>query len=214
MTRLTLPLVVIAALAVPAAARAEVVFSNLNNSSSVSPGYGFNYVAQRFTTGSAGSGLQVDLNLVAMSGTAAYTVELWSANLSGTNVGSLLTTLGSGTTSSTDPTAITSFTKTQNLDAATNYYVLVNTPGPDFIGFPFGPADSATLNSVLVYGNVIPPPASAPNAIGMQVTVATVPEPATTGLAAIAGGLGALATWCGRRRRSNTDDSTIGARRT
>ncbi len=94
----------------------------------------------------------------------------------GTNVGCRSTTIGPGTTSSTDLTAITSLTKTQSRDASTNYFVLVNTSGPELVGFPVGPATSATLNSVFVYGNVIPPNASAPNALGMQVTVTPVPE--------------------------------------
>lgn len=196
----SMPLVAIIALVAATPARAEVVFSNLNNSSSATAGSGFNYYAQRFTTVSAGTSVQVDLNLISLAGSPTYTVELWTADVTGSNVGSLLAVLGSGTTSSSDKTAILSFTKVQSLDAATNYFTLVSTPNGGNLGVVLGPASSATLNSVIRYGTSLPPNNSTTSAIGMQVTVATVPEPATVTLAGIAGVLGAAGVHRRRRR--------------
>jgi hypothetical protein len=77
--------------------KAEVVFANLNSSSSASVGSGFTWYAQRFTTNQAGTGLHLDLNIISQSGSQNYDVQLWSADGVGTNVSALLATIGSGT---------------------------------------------------------------------------------------------------------------------
>ena len=179
---------VLAAVVVLLAARgvsAEVVFSNLNTSPSASHGNGFTEYAQRFTTVSAGSGFQLDLNLIRVSGTnEPYSVELWSASTSGTTVGSLLAAIGSGTASGTDKTAVTTFNSSQPLDPTTNYFIkIVATSGN--LGLVLGPSSSPALNSVLRYG-VANLNNTTTSAIGMKVDVVAVPEPSGIVLAALA----------------------------
>ena len=162
---------------------AEVVFSNLNTSPSASVGYGFTEYAQRFTTVSAGSGFQVDLNLVRVSGTnEPYSVELWSAATSGTTVGSLVAAIGSGTASGTDKTAVTTFNSSQPLDPTTDYFIKI-VAASGSLGLVLGPSSSPALNSVLRYG-MANLNNTTTSAIGMKVDVVAVPEP--TGLALVA----------------------------
>ncbi len=73
--------------------KAEVVYANLNSSSSASVGSGFTWYAQRFTTNQAGTGLHLDMNIVSLLGSQNYSVELWSADGAGTNVSALLATI-------------------------------------------------------------------------------------------------------------------------
>jgi len=56
-------------------------------------------------------------------GAPTCAVELRSANEAGTDVNSLLAVIGTGTVSSTDRTALTSFDLTYGLAASTNYVV-------------------------------------------------------------------------------------------
>lgn len=158
--------------------RAEVVYSNLNtNPSTTNVTYGFTQFAQRFTTASEGTGLHLDLNIVALSGPQGYAVELWSADGAGTNLNALLAAIGSGTVSTTDATAPTSFDLTYSLTASTNYFVRLTTT-PD-AGWVLGPSSSATLNSVFRYGIASLNGTDPSIAGGMNVDVVAVPEPAT-----------------------------------
>lgn len=131
----------------PESVRAEVVYSNLNTDPSAPLAYGFTQFAQRFTTASEGSGLHLDLNIVALlNGPQSYAVELWSAAGAGTDLNALLAPIGSGTVSTTDVTALTSFDLTFNLAASTDYFVKLTTTSD--AGWVLGPSSSATLNSV------------------------------------------------------------------
>jgi hypothetical protein len=188
------------ALAAASVAKAEIVFNNLNTSSSASVGSGFTWFAQRFTTVSSGTGFQVDLNLLSQSGTQTYAVELWSADVSGTNVSALLTAIGSGTVSSADKTAVTAFNPVYGLNAATNYFIKIVASSGSF-AIALGPNSSATLNSIVRYGVGNLNNNTTSVALGMQVDVAVVPEPGSAVLGVIAAGLAAAAArW---RRRSS-----------
>lgn len=193
---------VLALLVVLAAARsvsAEVVFSNLNGSVSAAVGSGFTNYAQRFTTVSAGSGFQLDLNLVSLSGSQSYAVELWSADVAGTNLSALLAVIGSGSVSATDRTAVTTFNATYGLAASTRYFIkLVTDTGS--LGVVLGPSGSTALNSIVRYG-VGALPNTDPNlAIAMRLEVVTVPEPAGVGLASLVAAMLAAAAAAVRRR--------------
>lgn len=188
--------VLLIAVVAASAARAETVFSNLNTNPSAVIGSGFTAYAQRFTTVSSGTGLQVDVNVVSLSGTQAYNVELWSANGAGTNIETLLATIGSASTSSSDRTAVTSYSLAYSLSAATNYFICLT--GSGNLGVVVGPSDSSTLNSVLRYGTTIPPNNQTTSALGMRVDVVGVPEPSALALAGMA--LCGLAAWRGRAR--------------
>jgi len=126
--------------------RAEVVFSNLNTDpSTTNLAYGFTDFAQRFTTASEGTGLHLDLNIIALlNGPQPYTVELWSATGSGTSgtLNALLAPIGSGTVSTTDLTALTSFDLTYGLTASTDYFVKLTTTAD--AGWVMGPSSSTT----------------------------------------------------------------------
>lgn len=64
-------------LLVVSGARAEVVYSNLNTDPlTTNLTYCFTQFAQRFTTVSEGTGLRLDLNIVALFGPQSYAVEL------------------------------------------------------------------------------------------------------------------------------------------
>ena len=180
--------------------KAEVVFANLNSSSSASVGSGFTWYAQRFTTNQVGTGLHLDLNIISQSGSQNYDVQLWSADGAGTNVGALLATIGSGTVTSSDKTAVTSFDLTYSLNASTDYFVKLIASSGSF-GFVIGPNDAATLNSVTRYG-VGNLNNTTNSALAMQVDVATVPEPGTLLLGGMAAGLGGVGTWWRRRRKA------------
>lgn len=180
----------VVALAAASVAKAEVVFGNLNTSSSASVGSGFTWFAQRFTTVAAGTGFQVDLNLLSQSGTQTYAVELWSADLAGTNVSTLLTPLGSGTVTSADKTAVTTFNSAYGLNAATNYFIKIVASSGSF-AIALGPNSSATLDSIVRYGVGNLNNNTTSVAFGMQVDVAAVPEPASATLFGIAVSLGA-----------------------
>ena len=171
----------------PDAAQAEVVFSNLNTSSSASVGSGFTWYAQRFTTVSSGTGFQLGLNLLSLSGTQTYDVELWSADGAGTNVSSLLSSIGSGSVSLNDKTAVTSFSSSYALDAVTNYFIKIVASSGSF-GIALGPNSATTLNSVTRYGVGNLNNNAPGSAIGMEVAV--VPEPSSATLAGIAAVLG------------------------
>lgn len=184
-----------------AGARAELIFSNLNTSPSATVGSGFTNYAQRITTVSAGTGLQLDLNLVSLTGTQGYSVELWTTDVAGTNVGSFLTTIGSGAVMSADRTAVTSFDLTYDLEAATDYFVkIVSNTGS--LGLVLGPSSSTELNSVLRYGVGNLNNVANSSAFAMQVDVVTVPEPGTMALAGMAVAFGSAGAWLRRRRRS------------
>jgi len=188
------------ALAAASVAKAELVFNNLNTSSSASVGSGFTWFAQRFTTVSSGTGFQVDLNLLSQSGAQTYAVELWSAGVSGTNVSSLLTAIGSGTVTSADKTAVTTFDSAYSLNAATDYFIKIVASSGSF-AIALGPNSSATLNSIVRYGVGNLNNNTTSVALGMQVEVAAVPEPASATLAGIAAVLAAVSVW---RRRCPT----------
>lgn len=187
--------------------RAEVVFSNLNSSSSASVGSGFTNYAQRFTTASAGLGLQVDLNVVSLAGSQPYAVELWSSNVAGTNVNALLTTIGSGTVTSSDKTAVTTFNTGFSLDAATNYFIKIIAASGNF-GVALGPSTSTALNSVVRYG-VGNLNNTSDAAIGMKVDVAAVPEPGTVGLVGVAASGAAIARSLRRRKSPRSDHASV-----
>ena len=187
------------ALAAASVAKAEVVFSNLNTSSSASVGSGFTWFAQRFTSVSSGTGFQVDLNLLSQSGTQTYAVELWSADVAGTNVSALLTAIGSGTVTSADKTAVTTFNSAYGLNAATNYFIKIVASSGSF-AIALGPNSSATLNSIVRYGVGNLNNNTTTVALGMQVDVAAVPEPASVPLVGIAVSLGAVFARLRRRR--------------
>lgn len=181
--------------------RAEVVFSNLNSNPSATQGYGYTQFAQRFTTVSAGTGLRLDLNIISMNGSPqSFNVELWSADLAGTNLSTLLASIGSGNVSNTDKIAVTSFDLTYGLAASTNYFVKIDSNAN--FGWVKGPSSSTALNSVFRYG--VGNTNGTDNSFGggMKVDVA-VPEPGTLvlgGIAAACGGAGAR--W--KRRRKST----------
>ena len=172
-------------------ARAAVVYNNLNtNPSTTNIVHGFTQFAQRFTTVSEGTGLHLDLNIVTLlNGPQSYAVELWSANGAGTNLNELLATIGSGTVSTTDRTALTSFDLTYGLAASTNYFVKLTTATHD-AGWVLGPSSSTTLNSVFRYGVGSLNSTDPSLAGGMKVDVVAVPEPSTSvmGLAGLACG--------------------------
>lgn len=192
--------------AVAGDASAEVVFSNLNTSSSASVGSGFTWYAQRFTTVSSGTGFQLDMNFVAQTGSQPYSVELWSADVSGTTVSALLATIGSGTVTSTDKTAVTTFNSGYGLDAATNYFIKI-VAATGNLGMPLGPSSSTTLNSILRYG-VGNLNNTAPSlGLGMKVDVVAVPEPASAALVGMAACLGVAATAVGRGRAARRRES-------
>jgi hypothetical protein len=187
--------------------RAETVFSNLNTNPSASVGSGFTWFAQRFTTVSAGTGLDLDLNIISQSGSQAYDVELWSANLAGDNAGALLASIGSGVVSSTDKTAITSFTLPYSLTAATDYFVKIVSATGSF-GLVLGPDSSVDLDSVLRYGVGNLNNSAPGSAFAMQVDVATaVPEPTAFPILGLVG----LAWAVGWRTRLNRRDRVVAA---
>jgi hypothetical protein len=188
------------ALATFEAATAEVVFGNLNTSSSASVGSGFTWFAQRFTTVSSGTGFGVDLNLLTQSGPQSYAVELWSADVAGTNVSALLAAIGSGTVSSADKTAVTSFTSSYSLDAATDYFIKIVASSGIF-AIALGPNSSASLNSIVRYGVGNLNNNTTSVALGMEVEVAAVPEPGAITLAGIAAGIVALRAVHHRKRQ-------------
>ncbi len=190
-------------LAAVGTARAEIVFSNLNTSPSASVGSGFTWFAQRFTTVSSGTGFQVDLNLLSQSGTQSYAVELWSADVAGTNVSALLATIGSGTVSSADKTAVTSFSSSSSLDAATDYFIKIVASSGSF-AIALGPNSSATLDSIVRYGVGNLNNNTTSVALGMEVEVAAVPEPA--GVATVASAVVAGAAFAFRRRAGRPAD--------
>lgn len=182
-------------------AKAEIIFSNLNSSPSAPVGSGFTNFAQRITTSSAGSGLQLDLNVITLSVAQSYSVELWTTDLAGTNVGSFLTTIGSGVVTSTDRTAVTSFDLTYDLAAATDYFVKIVAASGSF-GVVLGPSSSTALNSVVRYGVGNLNNMDNSVALGMQVDVVTVPEPGSLALAGTAAAFGSAGAWLRRRRRA------------
>jgi len=170
-------------------ARAEVVYSNLNTDPDTTGlAYGFTQFAQRFTTASAGSGLRLDMNIIALFGPETYGLELWIANGPGTDLDALLATIGSGTVSTADTTALTSFDLTYGLAASTNYFVRLTTSAD--VGWVLGPSSSASLNSVFRYGVASLNNVDTSIAGAMQVDVVAVPEPATAwiAIAGLAGG--------------------------
>lgn len=181
--------------------KAEVVYANLNSSSSASVGSGFTWFAQRFTTNQAGTGLHLDMNIVSLVGVQNYSVELWSADGAGTNVSALLATIGSGTVNSTDKTAVTSFDLVYGLDSSTKYFVKLIASSGNF-GFVLGPNSASTLNSVTRYGVGNLNNENYSLATAMQVDVATVPEPGTLLLGALAATLGGAGTWWREKRKS------------
>lgn len=191
----------LAILAATGIARAETVFSNLNTNPSASVGSAFTWYAQRFTTGSAGAGLDLDLNIVSLEGSQSYAIELWSADPARLNVNALLASIGSGVVTSTDRTAITSFTLAYGLDAATDYFVKITSATGSF-GLVLGPNSSTTLNSVVRYGVDNLNNISYGDAMAMKVDVAAVPEPAGLAASGLAfcGCLIGWRRWCIQRR--------------
>lgn len=188
-------------MAAAGAARAAVVYSNLNASGSASVGSGFTNYAQRFTTVSAGSGFQLDLNLVSLSGTRAYSIELWSADVAGTQVSSLLAAIGSGSVSSTDKTAVTTFNSSYALAAATNYFIKITADTGSF-GLALGPNSNTALNSVTRYG-VGNLNNQTSTAIGMRVDVTTgaaVPDAPSRWITGLGASLGVAAMALRSRR--------------
>lgn len=184
--------------------RAEVVYGNLNtNPTTLDYTYGFTDFAQRFTTVSEGTGLHLDLNIFAAgNGPQPYTVELWSATGSGTTstAGVLLAPIGSGTVSTSDLTALTSFDLTYGLTASTDYFVKLTTTA--YTGWVLGPSSSTTLNSVFRYGVGQLNNTDSSSAVGMQVDVFAVPEPAACGVALSGLAIGGFSMWRRRRTRA------------
>ncbi|MFM8495264.1 MAG: PEP-CTERM sorting domain-containing protein [Planctomycetia bacterium] len=180
--------------------RAEVVFSNLNTDpSTTNLTYGFAQYAQRFTTVSEGTGLHLDLNIIAaQNGPQSYAVELWSADGAGTNVNALLAPIGSGTVSTTDLTALTSFDLTYPLAASTNYFVRLTSTAD--LAWVLGPSSSTTLNSVFRYGVASLNNADSSVAGGMKVDVNAVPEPSTYVMALAGLACGGFSRWRRRKR--------------
>ena len=170
------------------AVQAEVVFSNLNTSSSAPVASGFTWYAQRFTTVSSGTGFQLGLNLLSQAGTQTYDVELWSADVAGTNVSSLLSSIGSGSVSLNDNTAVTSFSSSYALSAATDYFIKITASSGSF-GIALGPNSPAALNSITRYG--VGNLNNRENSVAIGMEVAVVPEPSSAALAGIAAVLGA-----------------------
>ena len=127
-------------------------------------------------------------------------MELWSATGSGTSgtLNTLLAPIGSGTVSTTDLTALTSFDLTYGLTASTDYFVKLTTTGD--AGWVMGPSSSTTLNAIFRYGVGQLNNADSSIAGGMRVDVVAVPEPATCGLALAGLASGGLSLW--RRRRT------------
>jgi hypothetical protein len=190
------------AMAASVAARAAVVYSNLNASGSATVGSGFTNYAQRFTTVSAGSGFQLDLNLVSLSGTRAYSIELWSADVAGTQVNSLLAAIGSGSVSSTDKTAVTTFNSSYALAAATNYFIKITADTGSF-GAVLGPSSNTALNSVTRYGVGNLNNQSAGDALAMRVEVAAgaaVPDAPSRWITGLGASLGVAAMALRSRR--------------
>lgn len=181
-------------------ARAEVVYSNLNtNPSTTNLTYGFVQYAQRFTTVSEGTGLHLDLNIiVAQDGPQSYAVELWSADGAGTNLNALLAPIGSGTVSTTDLTALTSFDLTYPLAASTNYFVKLTTTAD--AGWVLGPSSSTTLNSVFRYGVANLNNTDSSIAGGMKVDVVAVPEPSAYAMALAGLACSGFSMWRRRKR--------------
>ncbi len=200
-------LVLLTALAIaairPDAGHAELVFSNLNTSSSASVGSGFTEFAQRFTTISSGTGFQGGLNLLSLSGTQTYTIELWGADGAGTNVSSLLETIASGSITSADKTAVTSFSSSYALSAATDYFIKIVASSGSF-GIALGPNSSSALNSITRYGVGNLNNSTTSSALGMEVAVVTapIPEPGTWAAGALLAAGAAWARWR-RRRKGN-----------
>ncbi len=180
-------------------ARAEVVYSNLNTDPSAPFAYGYTQFAQRFTTISAGTGLNLDLNLISLNGAESYSAELWSANGSGNAPGSLLASIGSGLISTQSRTAITSLNLTYALAPATQYFVKLTT-SPN-LGWAIGPNSSTNLNSVFLYGVAS---FNTDNTIagGMKVEVvaAGVPEIAPAGIGSLLALFTGALVWLERRR--------------
>lgn len=185
--------------------RAEIVYSNLNTNPSANLTYGFTQFAQRFTTGSAGpgTGLHLDLNIISLSGSQSYAVELWSASVTGSNVNALLAPIGGGTLSATDMTELTSFDLTYGLAASTNYFVRLTCTAD--VGWVLGPSSSASLNSVFRYGMSSLSGSDPSIAGGMKVDVVGVPEPSTYAMVGLAcGGYSLIATLGRLRLRRHT----------
>lgn len=194
----------LAALAVAAVstAPAAVVYSNLNTSSTASDGSGFRLFAQRFTTVSAGPGFQLDLNIVSLSGTQTYAVELWSADGTGNNLDSLLAAIGSGSVSSNDNTAVTTINSSYALSAATNYFIRLQASSGSF-GFVLGPDSGTTLGSLTRYGVSNLNNQTTASALAMRVDVAqatAVPDAPSPLITVLGAGLGAAALFSRRRR--------------
>ena len=186
----------------PDAGHAEVVFSNLNTSSSASAGSGFTEYAQRFTTISSGTGFQVGLNLLSLSGTQNYTIQLWGADGTGNNVSSLLQTIASGSVTSSDKTAVSSFSSSYALGAATSYFIKIVASSGSF-AIALGPNSSTALNSIARYGVGNLNNSTTGFALGMEVAVVTapIPEPGTWAAMVLLAGGGALRLARQRRRK-------------